>query len=331
MKILLVVLIWASCLPAISVFSTHGLGEDQGVFAYWFADPFERSSILFTASPICNILYEAGDYRGTFWAKPLEFSIRALLPARSALRFDFIERFDHNFDIFTTATTGPYQYQRHIVGRGGINAISAAVSKTWFDRVTTGAAFQPLFGSSNEFWEFRVTSTGYTVTDTITYRYTGFFYGGCVGLKIPRLALNAYAEQGSDLNTDYTVGVSSYESKSTLPQRLGLILAAPLQKYLAMLQIENSRWSGTTFRDPWRIGVEVGTGRTSLRYQFHPWYIDGITEHDLGITRVLPIARLGSVGARLNLQLRRHGPLYELSINPALHLRFDELFALRRK
>ncbi len=317
---------------AASVFSTRSLGEDRSAFAYFFADPGPRSSMTFSTNPVYNILYQSGDYRGSFWINPLSFNLHVMLPGRSALRLSLDDRFNQNFDIYTSpVTAGSHQFQRHIIGRGGINAATVAVSKVWFEKFMTGVAAQPLFGTSQELWEFTLVNSGYTVTDTITYRYTGSCYAACAGVRTNRVTLQCYGEAGPDLTVKYTTGPNTSRRQIPLPQRYGAIMSVPLGRYLLRLQVEQSRWSDNTLRDPLRFRLEAASGRNRLAYRYEPWYIDGVVEHGLIYTRALPIAKVGGINLAMNLGLRNRGDLYELSINPSLDLRFEEIFALRRK
>jgi len=317
---------------AASVFSTGSLGEDRGTFAYFFAEPGPKSSMTFGANPVYNILYQSGDYRGSFWTNPLSFNLHIMLPWRAALRLSLDDRFNQNFDIYTSpVATGNYLFQRHIIGRGGISAATMALSKVWFERLLAGVVAQPLFGTSQELWEFELTNSGYSVTDTITYQYTGFYYAACAGVKTSRLTLQCYGEAGPDLNVKYTTGPNTRRQQIPLPQRYGAIVSVPLGRYLTRLQVEQSRWSDNTLRDPLRFKLEAISGPNRLSYRYEPWYLDGVVEHGLSYARALPIAKVGGIALSMNLGLRNRGKLYELSINPSLDLRFEEIFALRKK
>ncbi len=327
----LVLAIIAFC-QATSVFSTNELGEDLGIFKYPFFEPANKSAIIFGIRPVYNLLYQDGNYRGVFWINPFHFSLNIVLPAQSALGVALSERFDQNFDIYTNIdTNSSYHFQRHIISRGGINELNISLTKIWADHLLTGFAITPLFGSTEELWEFNLINSGYTVSDTISYNYTGLLYTAGLGLKTKRGQINCYGEFGPELTAKSFVRGDEHTERVGLPRRFGAILALNFANYGAILQIEKSLWQQNHLNDAWRFKLGLATGSNDLSYQFNPWYIKGVNEHCLSFSKMLPVAKLGRFIIVLNLAIKNRENLYEVTFNPSLFLSFEEIFGVRKK
>ncbi len=332
MKHLLSIFLLATLMQAASIFATRDLGEDLSAFRYNFYPPEPRSSMVFSISPYYNIAYKDQTARGTFWTNPFFFNLNLVLPFQSMFRFSLIPYFDQNFDIYTKIyTIGEYQFQRHTLSLGSINEASLTLVKIWGKKVLTGASFIPLFGSSQEFWEFHLLNSGYTVTDTVIYQYTGIKYGGSLGYSGDHLMINSYAEIGPDLNLKYTTTQRTERDKIGQPHRYGLITVFPLKTNRGIMQVERSIWSEEDQNSPIRFKIGFITQKNSIYYAFNPWYIKGVNEHNLTFTRIFPIPKFGALITSMLFSVKSRNELYEFSLNPTLHLKFDEIFGLRRK
>lgn len=315
-----------------SVFSTSRLGDDLGVFIDPLLEPATKSSVIFAVNPSYSLLYEKGSYRGLFWMKPFNFRLNINLPYHSLIGFAWRDRFDQNFDIYTSEVTSQsYQFRSHVRSDGGISEANITLSKVWAEFLSTGFAYSALFGSNQELWEFTIINSGYTVADTITYSYSGELLSGGIGLITKRIRMHLYGESGSKVTIKYEAENVTHNRTDRLPVRLGTSLNALLGQVGLNLQIERSFWPQAEFNDPWRFSLGLFRNRNGLRYSFNPLYVKGVVEHNLSLMRSIPITKLGYLSINAGLSVKNRNNLYEITLNPSLQLSFEEIFGLRKK
>lgn len=357
--------------PAQSFFSMRGLGEE--IINTGAVMTSLGSSITLSyqnpSYPVIkeNMVFEAGIIGSGVLGKESNHQ-RFLADARPnylkgifALPLDFsfglglAERFNQNFDIYSD-TLANYDYQRHIVGYGGIYNFSVGVARSFFQHASLGFEYNRNFGNAQESWFFEALPASNTTTDTVTTNYRGDALKFGLSANIWHLTLGALYEYDLPIYIDSRVlshGVitdSISGLKFEFPSRIGFGLSfAPINKILISLDYFHRNSKDTKIGDSssaiyhnsskYSLGLAYKLDEKytlRLGYRNYDWYFTEATnqpikEQAISLGSGIPIPKFGSFDIALELINRNGGSLTENIFRLNLTLHYEEAWKIRKR
>ncbi len=168
-----------------SFFAARGLGEEVSsyeagqsslgknhIFSYENPTfPLDLKTTITLGSIGQQLLYAKGGEGERFLYQFQINYFKVLIPTFGRTKFGFglRRRFAQDFDIYSD-TFGSYFW--HIIGKGGINALSFALAKEIRGIFAFGVGYDYIFGGSEENWSFE-TENGPLTQETVFGRYQG--------------------------------------------------------------------------------------------------------------------------------------------------------------
>ncbi|MEO0162458.1 MAG: hypothetical protein ABIL39_09000 [candidate division WOR-3 bacterium] len=296
-----------------SIFSIEGLGQERAILVRPFLGKMNRARIEFSLKPEWNIINKDQDIRSIFWTNPFFFNMKIPVVKDMIISLGSEERFNQSFDIYAHNE----DLDMYVQGRGGIEELYLQLNGTFkFAEIFCRASY--LYGSSREIW--RYTSAGYSIADTFLYRNKGETFRA--GVKVSIFGIY-YEGLGQVLIS------KSIDTTYQLPQVLGMGVEYGLKDWEFALLFEHTF---TTMYNPTnRFRLNVNRMPFGLYYTFNPWYIKGITEHQIGFSMPIGLKDFGVVYLIPELGVRSKGPLREFTFTPELKLVLEEVFGRRKK
>jgi len=297
-----------------SIFSIDGIGEDLSAFKTPFLGELNKAQIEFTISPEFDILNQGWDLRSIFWTNPFSFATKIPLGKGYTVALGNSERFNQAFDLYLEDEL----LDIHLVSKGGVEELHFQFNKTSrLTEIAFGGSY--LFGGAQEIWDYHIGD--YFTVDTFLYKYRGqVFYSG---LKISLFSIS-YEGFGNltmtKKRTDITLDI---------PERLSIGIAPEFKANKFNILFEHSFW--TNYNSPYRFIINFSRRNIALSYLFNPWYLDGVQEHGLISSCVIPIKKIGFCILNLRSCMKTKDSLREFRIIPEFRLTLEEIFARRRK
>lgn len=295
--------------------------------------------------------------RALFSVRPTGITGAVPLPASFRLTLAASERFCQDFDIWSDSLTDTL-YRRHIIGRGGIYALSAGIAHRFLGRATLGLQYSALLGGARENWRYTV--GGNSSTDTIETDYRGGSLRAGLGLALGRFSAGAWFEPGQQLTVRrlkkiHGVVADSIQTRHIdLPwsgaaglglaatDRLSLTLGASLANWEnATLTGDGDSTRNLGFRNSLRttLGMEyyvvesipVRFGLSHGNWYYSPRDGGSITETGLHAGTGLAIAGFGTADIAAAVLLRSASGLHETALRLAFSLSYGEIWARRTR
>ncbi len=368
-------------LYAQSFFSMRGLGEEiintdavttslGSAISLSYQNPsypLIKEKTIFEVSIIGNGVYGKEENHSRFITNVRPSYVKGIfaLPLGFGFGIGLSERFNQNFDIYSDTAINP-DYQRHIVGYGGIYNAGVSISRSFFNHVGLGFEYNRSFGDAQERWFFETSSGSYITTDTVATNYRGDLLKFGLAANMWIFDLGILYERNFPIYIDSRVLTHGMVTdtimglKFELPPKIGFGLSFnPISQLTICLDYfnrnsEDIKIADTTlsiFRNSnkYSIGLIYNlNNKHQLRvgYRYYDWYFvaaesiydwgfwvppPAIKEQAITLGSGIPIPRFGSFNFSLELINRKGGSLTENICRLNLTLHYEEAWKIRKR
>ncbi|MEO0108379.1 MAG: hypothetical protein ABIK62_04325 [candidate division WOR-3 bacterium] len=331
-----------------------GLGEAFVLSPRNPAYPARLSKTLLNVglTALATIGTDGKDARFIGDGRPSFLRAQVPLPVGFRVGVGFSERFNQDFSVCSESLA---EYQRDVIGRGGIYDLAVALGKQFGDRVAIAAEYCRVLGSAQEIWTLKAHAGNYVTTDSVSYGYHGNALRlGILGhhsiLTASGFAENMLSFGLSSRTRTHGKTAETLAVRVEFPLRWGIGLSATAGRDLAFfleavtqpnsaLSIEGSRpdWA----RDALRVSLGLEKRRAEghvLRIGLHAqnWYTKaakGGLIRELGVSAGsgTTIGGLGSLDYMADITLRSTASLRETVFRIGTSLCFEELWSKRSR